>query len=116
VAEGIDLLEQARKADPSSYDLAFALGSAFVVKGDAARALDAYDAALASKPASLTARRQAAMVAERQGELERSLSYWVRAKKLAADDPQVLLGFGRVCLKMDPLEEEGPAALRAAEA
>jgi len=115
VAEGIDLLEQARRADPSSYDLAFALGGAYVVKGDPARALDAYDAALAVKPASLAALRQAATVAERHGELERSLSYWMRAKKLAAEDPQILLGFGRVCLKMDLLEDAEPALVRAAE-
>jgi tetratricopeptide (TPR) repeat protein len=115
VAEGIDVLEQARKADASSYDLAFALGGAYVVKGDPARALEAYDAALALKPASTTALRQAATVAERHGELERSLSYWMRAKKLAGDDPQVLLGFGRVCLKMDLLEDAEPALVKAAE-
>jgi tetratricopeptide (TPR) repeat protein len=113
-AEGIDVLERARKADPSSYELAFALGGAFVVKGDPARALEAYDVALGLKPASITALRQAAAVAERQGELERSLSYWMRAKKLAADDAEILLGFGRVCLKMDLLEDAEPALVRAA--
>jgi len=114
VEEGIDVLERARKADPSSYELAFALGGAFLVKGDPARALEAYDLALGVKPASVTALRQAAAVAERQGELERSLSYWMRAKKLAADDPEILLGFGRVCLKMDLLEDAEPALIRAA--
>ncbi len=114
VAEGIDVLERARKADPSSYELAFALGGAFVVKGDPARALEAYDLALGLKPASVTALRQAATVAERQGELERSLSYWMRARKLAADDPEILLGFGRVCLKMDLLDDAEPALTRAA--
>jgi tetratricopeptide (TPR) repeat protein len=114
VAEGIDVLERARKADPSSYELAFALGGAFLVKGEPARALEAYDLALGLKPASVTALRQAAAVAERQGELERSLSYWMRAKKLAADDPEILLGFGRVCLKMDLLEDAEPALIRAA--
>jgi tetratricopeptide (TPR) repeat protein len=114
VAEGIDVLEHARKADPSSYDLAFAVAGAYVVKGEAARALEAYDVALGLKPASLAALQQAAVVAERQGELERSLSYWMRAKKLAPDDPQVLLGFGRVCLRMDLLEDAEPALTRAA--
>jgi tetratricopeptide (TPR) repeat protein len=114
VAEGIDVLERARKADPASYELAFALGGAFLVKGDPARALEAYDRALGLKPASVAALRQAAAVAERQGELERSLSYWMRAKKLAADDPEILLGFGRVCLKMDLLEDAEPALVRAA--
>ncbi|PYQ01761.1 MAG: hypothetical protein DMF82_18385 [Acidobacteria bacterium] len=114
VAEGIDVLERARKADPSSYEMAFALGGAFLVKGDPARALEAYDLALGLKPASVTALRQAAAVAERRNELERSLSYWMCAKKLAADDPAILLGFGRVCLKMDLLEDAEPALTRAA--
>ena len=114
VAEGIDILERARKADPSSYELAFALGGAYLMKDEPVRALEAYDLALGLKPASVTALRQAAAVAERQGELERSLSYWMRAKKLAADDPQILLGFGRVCLKMDLLEDAEPALTKAA--
>jgi tetratricopeptide (TPR) repeat protein len=113
-AEGTSLLERARAADPSSYDLAFALGGAYLVKGDPGRALDAYDAALALRPASLAALRQAAAVAERQGELERSLSYWMRARKLAPDDAEVLLAFGRVCLKMDLLDDAEPALTRAA--
>ena len=84
------------------------------MKPDPARALEAYDAALGLKPDSVTALRQAALVAERQGELERSLSYWMRARKLAADDPQILLGFGRVCLKMDLLEDAEAALVSAA--
>ena len=84
------------------------------MKGDPARALATYDLALVLKPDSVTALQQAAVVAERQGELERSLSYWMRAKKLATDDPQVLLGFGRVCLRMDLLEDAEPALTRAA--
>jgi tetratricopeptide (TPR) repeat protein len=108
------VLERARAAHPSSYELAFALGGAWLVAGDPARALDAYDGALAARPDSLAALRQAATVAERRDELERSLSYWLRAKKLAADDPQVLLGFGRVCLKMDLLDDAEPALEKAA--
>lgn len=114
VAEGIDVLERARKADPSSYELVFALGGAYLVKGDPARALEAYDQALALKPDSVMALRQAAAIAERRDELERSLSYWMRARKLAADDPEILLGFGRVCLKMDLLDDAQPALTRAA--
>ncbi len=114
VAEGIDVLEHARKVDPTSYELVFALGGAYLVKGDLARALEAYDLALGQKPTSVTALRQAAAAAEKQEELERSLSYWMRAKKLAADDPEILLGFGRVCLKMDLLDDAEPALTAAA--
>jgi tetratricopeptide (TPR) repeat protein len=113
-AEGLEVLERARKAHPSSYELAFALGGAHLVRGDPVRALEAYDAALGVKPAAISALRQAAAVAERQGELERSLSYWMRAKKLAEDDAPILLGFGRVCLRMDLLDDAEPALEKAA--
>src|SRR5207247_1303383 len=45
VAEGIDVLERARRADPSSYEPVFALGAAYLVNGEPARALEAYDLA-----------------------------------------------------------------------
>jgi tetratricopeptide (TPR) repeat protein len=113
-AEAIDILERARRSGRPSYELEFNLAGAYLVNGDPARALNAYDLALAVDGASLPALRQAAAVAERQGELERSLSYWMRAKKIAPEDPEILLGFGRVCLRMDLLEDAEPALVRAA--
>ena len=114
VAEAIEILEHVKQTDGPFYELAFALGGAHLLNRDPARALEAYDLALRSRPDSVLALRQAAGVAERQGELERSLSYWVRARKLERDDPEILLGFGRVCLKMDLLEDAEPALTRAA--
>ncbi len=78
-------------------------------------ALAQYDLALNSRPDSLPALRQAALVAEKQANLERSLSYWMRAKKIEPDNPEILLGFGRVCLKMDLLEDAEPALIKAVE-
>ena len=109
------MLEFARQQGPPSFELAFNLAGAYLVNGDNARALDAYDLALTLNAASLPALRQAAAIAEKRGELERSLSYWIRARKIAADDPEVLLGFGRVCLKMDLLDDAEPALTKAAE-
>ena len=63
---------------------------------------------------SVPALVQAAGIAEQQGELERSLSYWIRAKKIEPDNPEVLFGFGRVCLKMDLLDDAEPALTKAA--
>jgi tetratricopeptide (TPR) repeat protein len=112
---GIAVLEHAKQAGPPSYELTFNLASAYLMNKDAARALEYYDAALSLKPDSLDALRLAAGVAERNnGELERSLSYWLKAKKLAPDDPDILLGFGRVCFKMDLLEDAEPALAKAA--
>ncbi len=112
--EAVRILEGVRETSSPSYDLAFNLAGAYLVNDDPGRALDTYDAALALKPDSMPALRQAAMLAERRGELERSLSYWLRAKKIEPEDPEVLLGFGRVCLRMDLLEDAEPALTKAA--
>lgn len=112
-AAAVEILEGARTAG-SSYELEFNLAGAHVLNKDPAGALDAYDAALALKPDSRPALLQAAALAERQGELERSLSYWIRLRKIAPEDPDTLLGFGRVCLKMDLLEDAEPALTKAA--
>jgi tetratricopeptide (TPR) repeat protein len=114
IDEGIAVLEHAKQAGPPSYELAFNLAGAYLMKKDAARALEQYDAALSVTPDSREALRLAAGVAERNGELERSLSYWLKAKKLAPDDPVILLGFGRVCFKMDLLDDAEPALAKAA--
>ena len=114
VDAGIEVLDAAKEAGPPSFELAFNLAGAFVLKKEPARALAYYDAALSLKPESLEALRLAAPLAERNGELERSLSYWLRARKLAPEDPEILLGFGRVCFKMDLLEDAEPALERAA--
>ncbi|PYR89567.1 MAG: hypothetical protein DMF84_23970 [Acidobacteria bacterium] len=111
--EAIAILERIRESSPS-YEVAFNLAGAYLLNDDPARALDNYDAALALKPDSIPALRQAATVAERRGELERSLSYWIRAKKIEPEDAEILLGFGRVCLRMDLLEDAEPALIMAA--
>jgi len=113
-AESIEILEHAKSSGPPSYELMFNLGGAYMLKGSRAQALAAYDAALALKADSLAALRQAAGIAEQDAELERSLAYWIRARKLAPADADVLLGFGRVCLKLDLLEDAEPALLEAA--
>jgi tetratricopeptide (TPR) repeat protein len=112
--EAVVILEHVRATGSASYELAFNLAGAYLVANDPARALENYDAALALKPDSVAALRQAANVAERRGELERSLSYWLRAKKIEPEDAETMLGFGRVCLRMDLLEDAEPALVKAA--
>jgi tetratricopeptide (TPR) repeat protein len=112
--DAIRIFERARAAGTSSYDLAFNLAGAYLLNDDLTRALDAYDAALTLKPDAVPALRQAAASAERHGELERSLAYWMRTRKIEPNDPETLLGFGRVCLKMDLLEDAEPALVKAA--
>src|SRR5262249_3476958 len=102
--QAITILEHVKQTQPFSFDLDFNLAGSYLLAHDPKRALDNYDAALAIQPDSLPALKQAAAVAEGQNELERALSYWIRAKKLEPDAPETLLGFGRVCLMMDLLD------------
>ncbi len=112
--EAAQILERINQSGTHSFALAFNLAGVYLLNNDPKRALENYDAALSVGPTSLPALTQAALVAERQADLERSLSYWMRAKKLAPDDPEILFGFGRVCLKMDLLEDAEPVLTKAA--
>ena len=114
VPEAIDILDRVKRTSQPSYELAFNLAGVYLLKDDQVAALESYDQALALNPTSIPALRQAAGIAERQGELERSLSYWIRARKIEPDNPEILLGFGRVCLKMDLLDDAEPALSKAA--
>ena len=88
VTGAVDILERVKQTSPPSYELAFNLGGLHLLGGDPARALENYDVALGLEPNSVPALRQAAATAERQNELERSLSYWLRARKLEPNDPR----------------------------
>lgn len=112
--DAIDILEHARQAAPASFPLAFNLAGVYGLNNDLALALQNYDLALSIDPNSIDAITRAAVTAERKGDLERSLSYWMRAKKLQAESPEILMGFGRVCLKMDLLEDAEISLTKAA--
>jgi tetratricopeptide (TPR) repeat protein len=114
VAEAVDILEEVKQKSTPSYELLFDLAGAYLLKKDLGRALECYDQALTLKPESLPALQQAAGTAEQRGELEHSLSYWMRAKKIEPNNAGILFGFGRVCLKMDLLSDAEPALARAA--
>jgi tetratricopeptide (TPR) repeat protein len=107
-------LEEAVALDANLVGAHLSLARIYALKGEPARALETFDRLLKQQPDSLAALQQAAVLAESQHELERSLSYWLRAKKLVPDDPDVLLGFGRVCLRMDLLDDAEPALTRSA--
>ena len=113
VPEAIEILEGVQQRGEASYELAFNLAGLYVLKKDFARALSSYDQALSVNTEALPALQQAAGIAEGRGELERGLSYWMRAKQIEPNNPEILFGFGRVCLKMDLLEDAEPALTRA---
>lgn len=115
VPEAIDIMEAIKQKGPLTYELAFNLAGAYLLEKHWSLALDSYDHALNLNPKAVPALRQSAAIAEQQGQLERSLSYWMRAKKLEPDNPEILEGYGRVCLKMDLLQDAEPALTKAAE-
>src|SRR5207244_11154536 len=100
VLQAIQIMERVKQSGTESFEVAFNLAGAYLLNKDNAHALENYDLALSQNSQSIPALLQGAAIAEKSGELERSLSYWMRARKLQPDDPQILLGFGRVCLKM----------------
>src|SRR6185503_2645041 len=74
----IDVLEHAKQTAPRSYLLAFNLAGIYRLNDNLALALQNYDLALRIDPNSIDALTQAGLTAEKKGDLERSLSYWVR--------------------------------------
>lgn len=114
VPEAIEVLENAKRTQPVTYDLAFNLAGMYLLKNDIAHALENYDLAITRNPVSVAVFRQAASVAEGHNELERALSYLMQAKKLEPENPEILFDFGRVCLKMDLLDDAEPALAKAA--
>jgi len=113
--DAVGYLQEAIRLNPRLMGAHLNLAAAHLLNNDPGLALDAYDVALKVQPDSIPALQQAAAIAEGSGELERSLSYWIRVKKLHPEDPATLLGFGRVCLRMDLLDDAEPALTRAAE-
>ena len=115
VPQAIDILEGIKQKGSLTYELAFNLAGAYQLEKHWSLALDSYDQALTLDPKALPALQQAAGIAEQQGQLERALSYWMRAKKIEPDNPGILEGYGRVCLKMDLLADAEPALTRAVD-
>jgi tetratricopeptide (TPR) repeat protein len=81
--ESAAFLREAIRLDANLLGAQINLAQIYILQRDPARALDTYDAVLRIKPDAMAALRQAAGIAEQHGELERSLSYWIRARKRA---------------------------------
>ncbi|HEX8492089.1 MAG TPA: tetratricopeptide repeat protein [Pyrinomonadaceae bacterium] len=101
--DAIEILETARRASNPSFALLYNLGASYYQKGEPERAEESYLAALSLKPDDVTTLRALASVARAGGNLEKSLSYLVRARKVAPDSPAVLYDFGWTALNMNLL-------------
>jgi tetratricopeptide (TPR) repeat protein len=101
--EAIEILEAARQGTGPSYALLYNLGASLYQKGERHRAEEAYLAGLSLKPNDVPSLRALANIARADGELEKALSYLVRARKVAPDSPAVLFDFGWIALNMNLL-------------
>src|SRR5437879_13363714 len=99
-AQEIDLHDTFRQLEYASFAVLYQLGVSYGLKKDWNHAEEFYAAALAVKPDSVATLRDLARLARASGELEKALSYLVRAHKLAADDTAVLYEFGLSAFRM----------------
>ena len=58
---------------------------------------------------------QLSYVADREGDVEKSLAYLIQAKRKNPDNAEVLFEFGKICLKKDLLQDATKALERAVE-
>jgi tetratricopeptide (TPR) repeat protein len=115
--EAIAVLEDQEKRVQShpQIDTTLRLANAFLTLGLVDHAERNAQRALSQKPDCTACYRMLAQIAEHQGDSEKALSYFVRAKQLAPQDPEVLFEFGRVCLERNLLDDALPALSKAVE-
>ncbi len=111
----IRLLEQLKREGLVSFDVAFNLAGFYLLENDLAKASANYELAVEFNDESVPALRQVARIAERQGEFEKALSFLIRAKLEAPEDPDVQLSFGMVALRLEFIEDATSALEKALE-
>lgn len=113
--EAIQLLEGVKREGLASFNVAFNLAGFYLLESDLGKASENYELAVRFDDQSVPALRQVATIAEQRGELEKALSFLIRAKLEAPDDPEVLFSFGTVALRLDLIEDAAKALERALE-
>jgi tetratricopeptide (TPR) repeat protein len=113
--EAIEVLEEAKKANPSSYEVAFNLAGSYAKKGDLKQASSNYELALSNNENCTACLLQLSYLADREEDVEKSLAYLIQAKRKNPDNAEVLFEFGKICLKKDLLQDATKALERAVE-
>ena len=107
--QAVGILEAARQSSPNSYLLLYGLGASYAQLRDWARAEEFLSAALAARPDDVAALGALARVARARGEMEKALSYLIRARKLAPASQEVLYDFGVTALHLKLILDALPA-------
>jgi len=114
-AEATMVLEDQEKRlqSPAQPDTTLRLANAFLALGSLDHAENATQRALSQEPDCTACYQLLAQIAEHQADSEKALSFLVKAKQLAPQDPEVLFEFGRVCLERNLLDDALPALTKA---
>jgi tetratricopeptide (TPR) repeat protein len=115
--QAIAVLEQqeTRLSNRPQAENALKLANAFLALGRFTNAEIDAELALSQKPGCVACYLTLAQVAEGQGNSEKALSYLVKAKQLAPQDPEVLFQLGKVCLERNMLDDALIALKKAVE-
>lgn len=111
----VEVLEGVKRDGLANFDVAFNLAGLYLLENDFGKASENYELAVHFDDQSVPALKQVAAIAEKQGELEKALSFLIRAKLEAPEDAEVLLSFGTVALRLDLIEDATNALEKALE-
>ncbi len=113
--EAIPILEALKSDGLGTYEVAFNLAGFYLMEGELDKATENYELAVKFNDQSVPALRQVARIAVQRGEFEKALSYLIRAKLEAPDNPEVLFSFGTVALRLELVEDAAKALERSLE-
>jgi len=111
--EGIKVLEQARESHELPGPLLVLAGDAYLKKGNADRAEESYQTALALRSEDTDAVLGLAQVSQFREDADAASRYLARARKMVADSPDTLYRFALVAMRAG-LYEEANTTLQAA--
>ena len=114
-AEAIRLLEGLKSQGVASFEIAFNLAGFYLLENNLEKASQNYELALRLDDQSVPALKQVASIAAERGELEKALSFLIRAKLEAPNDPDVLFSFGTVSLRLELVADATEALEKAME-
>jgi tetratricopeptide (TPR) repeat protein len=113
--EAVEVLELAKSPGPVTFELAFALGGAYLANGDLKHATEYYEQAATLNDRCALCFHQLARIAQREGIKEKALAFLIKAKAAAPDNPEILFEFGRTCLEGDLFRDAIPALEKAVQ-
>ena len=99
--DALRILNAAYQKSPTSFPVLYGLGLITAGLKQFDKADQYFSAALAIKPDDVATLRALARVARSNGNLEKSLSHLVEARRLAPNSPAVLYDFGVTAFQMD---------------